>query len=69
MRPIERRSGFFFAVTFVSLLLLIPCTAEFRWVAWLCSILAAFWGVLGVLESLSSSPPPPQRRTKDTLTN
>jgi hypothetical protein len=69
VRAIGRRSGFFFALTLVSLLLLIPCPAEFRWVAWLCSILAAFWGVLGALESLSSSPPRPQRRTQDTLTN
>jgi hypothetical protein len=69
VRAIGRRSGFFFAVTLVSLLLLIPCPAEFRWVAWLCSGLAAFWGVLGALESLTGSSPQPPRRTPDTLTN
>ena len=69
MRAIGRRSGFFFAVTLVSLLLLIPCPAEFRWVAWLCSGLAAFWGVLGALESLTATPRGRHDDAPDTLTN
>ncbi len=70
MRAIGRRAEFFFGVTLVSLLLLIPCPTEFRWVAWLCSGLSAFWGVLAALESLTASPSPTRRRRpRDTLTN
>jgi hypothetical protein len=53
-RTIGRRARFFFAVSVLSLLLVWPCPPEFRWVAWFCAGLAAFWAILFAADNLST---------------
>jgi hypothetical protein len=59
MAAIGRRAWFFLCVSLVSLLLVLPCPPEFRWVAWFCAGLAAFWAILLAVDSLSASDTPP----------
>ena len=55
MRVIGRRAWFFLGVSLVSLLIVLSCPPEFRWVAWLCAGLAAAWAILLAADSLSAS--------------
>ena len=55
MRSIGRRSWFFFALSVLSLTMVWPCPPEFRWVAWFCAGLAAFWAVLFAADNLSAA--------------
>ena len=55
MWVIGRRATFFFCVSLVSMLLVVPCPPEFRWVAWFCAGLAAFWAILLAIDRLVAS--------------
>jgi hypothetical protein len=55
MWVIGRRATFFFCVSLVSVALVLPCPPPFRWVAWFCAGLAAFWGILLAADRLSAA--------------
>jgi hypothetical protein len=55
MWVIGRRATFFLCVSLVSMLLVVPCPPEFRWVAWFCAGLAAFWAILLAIDRLVAS--------------
>ncbi len=76
-RTIGRRPLFFGAIALVCVALVPAAPPDFRWVAWLTTILAGFWAVLLAVEELTTpkgprepsptasenpfAPPPPPR--------
>jgi hypothetical protein len=61
-RLVGQRASFFFLVVGVSLVLVWACPPEFRWVAWFCAALSAFWGILLTVENLATPGPGAKRR-------
>jgi hypothetical protein len=53
-RIIGRRATFFLLIALLCLALVAACPAQFRWVAWGCAGVAAFWSVLLAAEHVSA---------------
>lgn len=61
-RTLGRRTLFFAATAFISVLLVPAMPSEFRWVAWFSAGLGAFWAVALGIEDLSMPGQPKPRQ-------